>query len=116
VAAGAELEPVGRRASEVLRKLGESIHVSRSFGPAYEHDGVMVIPVAVVGGGGGGGASAKPERGPEEGGGFGMVSWPIGAYVIKNGEVRWRPTFDVAMLTMIAVGFLKSLGKRRKKR
>src|SRR3954452_8599132 len=39
----------------LLDKLGGGITAGRSFGPAHEKDGVMVIPVAYVAGGGGAG-------------------------------------------------------------
>ena len=107
-------------ASVVLAKAAESIQRGGSFSPAFEHDGVMVIPVAYVVGGGGGGEDnrAKPgeSRGPATGGAFGMVSIPMGAWVIKNSEVRSRPTFDVAFLLLVASGLLTELGKARRHR
>jgi len=107
-------------ASAVLTKVAESIQGGRSFGPAFEHDGVMVIPVAYVVGGGGGGednrAKTGDSKGSGAGGGFGMVSIPIGAWVIKNGEVRWAPTFDVAFVLIAVGGLLKGLSTARRRR
>lgn len=60
-------------------------------------DGLTVIPAATVGGGGGGGAGG-PEgqgQGSGEGGGFGLKAKPAGAFVIKDGKVRWQPAVDV---------------------
>jgi len=62
----------------------------------------MIIPVAYVFGGGGGGSGTPKVKAPESqpspgegsGGGFGFVSWPIGAYVIKNGELYDGDTLD----------------------
>jgi hypothetical protein len=38
-------------------------------------------------------------RGPNQhanvGGGFGLRAMPAGMYVIKNGEVSWRPALDI---------------------
>lgn len=117
-----------------MARIGDSIQGGRSFGPVVERDGCTVIPVAYVfgGGGGGGGGPAgggwpgrplpavdeppsekpPPPRTPGEGGGFGVVSWPIGAYVIKNGEVRFRPVFDVGGLSLLAVGIIRLLINR----
>jgi hypothetical protein len=41
--------------AELMRRLDESISGGRSFGPAFERDDCLVIPVAYVLGGGGGG-------------------------------------------------------------
>ena len=40
---------------ELLGKAAQHLSVSRAFGTAYEKDGSLVIPVALVAGGGGGG-------------------------------------------------------------
>ena len=39
----------------ILAKASESLSVRRAFGGAYEKDGMLIIPVALVAGGGGGG-------------------------------------------------------------
>ncbi len=62
-------------------------------------DGLTIIPAASVGGGGGGGGgSAGPDGsgpGTGEGGGFGLRAKPAGAFVVKQGRVRWQPAIDV---------------------
>jgi uncharacterized spore protein YtfJ len=67
-------------------------------------DGLTVIPAASVGaGGGGGGGSGGPEgpsAGSGEGGGFGLRAKPAGAFVIKQGKVRWQPALDVNRLVL----------------
>ena len=40
----------------ILAKAAENLSVRRAFGTAYERDGMLIIPVALVAGGGGGGA------------------------------------------------------------
>jgi uncharacterized spore protein YtfJ len=106
-------------ASEVLERIGSSIQGNRSFGPVVERDGVTVIPVAYVFGGGGGGSgsekSPEPSAPPKvgSGGGFGLVSWPIGAYVISNGQVKFRPVID----PFLATGLIRFvLGRLMRKR
>jgi uncharacterized spore protein YtfJ len=66
------------------------------YGEPIEQDGVLVIPAAAVAGGGGGGGDNE-EAG---GGGFGVRARPVGAYVVKDGEVTWKPVVDVVR-TMI---------------
>lgn len=100
--------------NEVLTQARDTITVKRVFGEAYERDGIMVIPVARVmgGAGGGGGETAGSERaegreglegGPKStgsGAGFGVMAAPAGAYVIREGEVRWLPAVDVNRIVL----------------
>ncbi len=36
----------------------------------------------------------------DTGGGFGMTSTPIGAFVIKDGDVSWRPAIDINKIVL----------------
>jgi len=101
---------------ELVTATREAMTVRRVFGDAVERDGVTVIPAAVLRGGvgGGGGQDEQGQRG--EGGGFGLVARPAGAYVIKNGEVRWHPAFDlnrtIGLAAAVAVAWLFTVGRR----
>jgi hypothetical protein len=79
----------------------DSLSVGRGFGAAIDRDGTLIIPVAWVAcGGGAGGADVSTQNQPDGddprrqdkpdggGGGFGGFTWPLGVYVVKNGEVR----------------------------
>jgi uncharacterized spore protein YtfJ len=44
-------------AENIVAKVTENLSVRRAFGAAYEKNGVLIIPVALVAGGGGGGTS-----------------------------------------------------------
>jgi hypothetical protein len=46
----------------ILAKASESLSVRRAFGTAYEKDGLLIIPVALVAGGGRLGHGTYPER------------------------------------------------------
>jgi uncharacterized spore protein YtfJ len=96
--------------NEVLHRAGEHLAVGRAFGPPYEQDGTLVIPVAVVGGGGGGGNRAKPAE--EEGGGFGGLVYPLGSYVVSGGRVRFVPVFDVTLIVTGALLLMRLVVKR----
>ncbi len=111
-------------ANEVLNHARDAMSVKRVFGDPYEKDGVVIIPVAnVMGGAGAGGgtnASVEPEKADEEaqpasadegavgagakdsgyGMGYGLRASPAGVYVIKGGEVEWKPALDMNQLTM----------------
>ena len=76
----------------------DAMTVRRVFGEPVMQDGMQVIPAASVWGGGGGGGG-HDQRGQEgEGGGFGLHARPAGAYVMKDGTVRWAPAVDVNLI------------------
>jgi uncharacterized spore protein YtfJ len=90
------------KVEELLHSVSDAVTVKQVFGEPYEKDGVTVIPAARVTGSGGGG-SGKDDKGDEGGGGgFHVQGRPVGAYVIKGGDVRWIPAFDPTRLLAIA--------------
>jgi uncharacterized spore protein YtfJ len=92
------------RTAELMTAVRDGMTVSRVFGEPYERDGVTVIPAALVRGGAGGGSGRKAETQEEgDGGGFGLVARPVGAYVIKDGAVTWQPAVDVNRIVTVAV-------------
>lgn len=106
---------------EVMNHARDAMTVKRVFGDPYEKDGVTIIPVASVmggaGAGGGPGAGARPadvDAGEEAGGegagdsgygmGYGLRATPAGVYVIKGGEVEWKPAVDTSRLALRRAG------------
>jgi uncharacterized spore protein YtfJ len=104
---------------EVMNHARDAMTVKRVFGDPYEKDGITVIPVASVmggaGAGGGTGARAQPAGAGEEsvgeggqdsgyGMGYGLRATPAGVYVIKGGEVEWKPALDMNRLTLQRAG------------
>jgi uncharacterized spore protein YtfJ len=111
---------------KLLTGLRDAMTVSRVYGEPYERDGVTVIPAAVIRGGGGAGSGRQGADGDEgggegAGGGFGLFARPVGAYVIKDGVVRWEPAVDVSHIVVVGVlgGIVltrlltRTLGRRR---
>ena len=88
---------------ELLSGAQDSISVKRVFGEPIENNGTTVVPVATVFGGGGGGGDNHNNGGL----GFGVGAKPSGAYVIREGEVTWKPAVDVNRL--IGLAFLLGL-------
>ena len=81
---------------EVLAQARDSLTVKRVFGEPYEKDGVTIIPAARVQGGAGAGGGEDPQgQGKGSGSGFGVNARPVGAYVLREGELSWRPAVDV---------------------
>jgi uncharacterized spore protein YtfJ len=122
----------------LLAKAADNLSVRRAFGTAYEKDGMLIIPVAIVAGGGGGGtrqgrdrhgdAAAGPGRPPgevaaahgielpdsrqtEAGGGFGGLVLPSGAYVVKGDQVRWVPAVDVTIAVLASLSLVRMLAR-----
>ena len=120
----------------LLAKTSEDLSVRRAFGTAYEKDGMLIIPVAIVARGGGGGTArtrhghraadtdspveeravahdgAPHDSGPmEAGGGFGGLVLPSGAYVVKGDQVRWVPAVDVTIVALAALGLVRVLAR-----
>lgn len=90
------------RAEEILTSAQDAITVRRVFAEPVERDGTTVISAAAVGGGGGAGGSTG-EEGEGSGSGFGVGGKPVGAFVMRDGKVRWQPAVDVNRL-MVVVG------------
>jgi uncharacterized spore protein YtfJ len=95
---------------EILGSARDAITVRRVFAEPYEREGLTIITGAAVSGGGGGG-SGGDQRGQEgAGGGFGVNARPAGAFVVRDGKVRWYPAVDVnrlaGALAIVAVAYL----------
>jgi len=113
---------------KILEKASDQLSVRRAFGPAYEKNGLLIIPVALVAGGGGGGMArpgrANPaahtdtpskEAGPADassmdaGGGFGGLVLPVGVYVVKDDQVRWVSAVDVTIAVLASLALARTL-------
>ena len=107
---------------EILEKAQDTVTVKRVYGIPIEKDGLTIIPAASVSGGGGGGGGPADSGG---GAGFGVRARPVGAFVIKDGELRWAPAIDTTKIAMrgmlvpivgmlVARSILKTIFKRRR--
>jgi hypothetical protein len=121
---------------KLLMKVSDDLSVHRAFGTAYEKDDMLIIPVALVTGGGGGGTARPrhrdPEGGPdslpeespagpdatpqdsertEAGGGFGGLVLPSGAYVVKDGQVRWVPAVDMTIVVLASLSLVRVVAR-----
>jgi uncharacterized spore protein YtfJ len=113
----------------LLAKASDNLSVRRAFGAAYEKDGMLIIPVAMVAGGGGGGTSgprsgnsaartdrptgsdATPQQSErmDAGGGFGGLVLPTGAYVVKGDQVRWVSAVDTTIAVLASLSLARML-------
>ena len=103
---------------QTIAKAQDTVTVRRVYGEPYERNGVTVIPAAQVAGGGGAGGGEDPNGGGSGGGGgFGMAARPVGAYVIRGDQVKWRPAVDLsrvlAQLTLAVLGVAVLLRRAR---
>ena len=122
--------------ANLLTKVSDSLSVRRAFGTAYEKDDILIIPVAVVAGGCGAGtghprdrataagAGHRPEGEPagqggtppnaeraDAGGGFGGLVVPMGAYVVKGGQVRWVSAVDITIAMLASLSLVRMLSR-----
>jgi uncharacterized spore protein YtfJ len=134
--AGQQKEALEVDAENLLARVADNVSVRRAFGTAYEKDGMLIIPVAIVASGGGGGTSrtrsGNPAVGPgssseqdtaahdvtpqdsgriDVGGGFGGLVLPSGAYVVKGDEVRWVPAVDVTIAVLASLSLMRMLAR-----
>jgi uncharacterized spore protein YtfJ len=104
---------------DMMTNAKDAITVSKVFGEPFEKDGVTFIPAARVMGGGGGGTGTDDDGQQGEGGGFGMNGRPAGAFVIRNGNVTWRPAVDPntvivgVVIVTVAVLVTRAWARRR---
>ena len=89
--------------SAMVDKSRDMMTVRRVYGEPIERDGTVVIPAASVSGGGGGGGGVDAHGQTGAGTGFGIHARPVGAFVIRDGVVRWEPVTD-PMGRVIVVG------------
>lgn len=96
--------------NDLIDKARDAVAVGRVFGEPFEKDGTTFIPAARIAGGGGGGAGTDENGQAGDGGGFGLAGRPVGAYVIRDGEVTWQPAIDgnrvIAAFTVVVVAAL----------
>jgi uncharacterized spore protein YtfJ len=95
---------------DMWRGARDAMTVKRVYGDPVQSDGVTLVPAAAVRGGAGGGGEGGPEGGG--GGGFGIVARPIGAYVIRDGSVSWRPAVDLNRVLLLAAALVFLLARR----
>jgi uncharacterized spore protein YtfJ len=123
---------------KLLAKASENLSVRRAFGTGYEKDGMLIIPVALVAGGGGGGTGPARARGDDSaerpggpppagpagqdaasqdsgrmdaGGGFGGLVLPSGAFVVKDGQVRWVPAVDTTIVVLASLSLVRLVAR-----
>jgi uncharacterized spore protein YtfJ len=97
--------------TDTITQARDAITVKRVFGEPYEKDGVTIVPAAWVAGGGGGGSDAEAS-----GSGFGIMAFPVGAYVIRDGNAAWRPAINVNLVALAALFTFRAIVRARSKR
>jgi uncharacterized spore protein YtfJ len=118
---------------DLLNKVAQNLSVTRAFGSAYEKDGTLVIPVALVTGGGGAGEGSNGAPSPSSdddvvhgdsvdtdadassgsGGGFGGMVMPVGVYVVKDEKVHWIPAVNANLVIVVVFITLRMILRAR---
>ena len=87
---------------DITSQARDALTVKRVFGEPYEKDGLTIIPAARVQGAVGAGGGEDPQTQGKGSGGWLRHDRPPGrAFIIRNGELTWRPAIDA---TRIAIG------------
>jgi uncharacterized spore protein YtfJ len=101
---------------DMFRGVREAASASRVFGEPVNRGEMTIVPAACVRGGAGGGG----DEGSRGGGGFAIKAKPVGAFVIRNDSVEWKPVIDVGRLVstiaLIAGAWLILWRRNRKTR
>jgi uncharacterized spore protein YtfJ len=84
---------------ELIGEARDAMTARRVYGDPVERNGTVVVPAAAVRGGAGGGDGTS-EAGEGSGSGFGLMAHPVGAWVITDNGVEWRPAPDVNRLVL----------------
>ena len=85
-----------------IEQARDMVTVRRVYGKPIERGDVTLIPAAAVqgGAGAGGGTGIAPDgeesgTGSGSGAGWGIRARPVGAYVVRDGEVSWESALDL---------------------
>jgi uncharacterized spore protein YtfJ len=110
-------------ATDVLTKVRDAMTVRTAIGDPVIQDGVVVLPAAKIRGGAGGGVGPEDAENSGAGGGFGMTTTPVGAFVIRDGNVTWRPAIDInkvilggQIVAIVALLTIRSVVRARARR
>jgi uncharacterized spore protein YtfJ len=101
----------------------DSLTVRRVYGDPIERDGILIIPAAAVAGGAGGGGGTDVAGNNGGGSGFGLKARPVGAFVVRDGDVRWEPVVDpvrqaelAVIATVLGLFMMRRMFRRRRRR
>ena len=91
--------------SDVFARFANTFAAKQVYSEPYKVDGISVIAAAVVSGGAGMRKGGNEQEGR---GGMGGSARPVGAFVIQDGVVTWKPALDLqwALTVGLAVGTL----------
>jgi hypothetical protein len=103
------------QASDVLPHFANSFAAKRVYSEPYTVDGITLITAAAISGGAG---MRRDGSEQETGGGMGGAARPVGAYVVRNGQVTWKPALDLERIALrgLLIGALVVLGLMRLRR
>ncbi len=99
---------------QLISEARDAMTAKRVYGDPIERNGITVVPAALVRGGAGGG-DGKSEQGEGGGSGFGLMARPVGAWVITDDGVEWKPAMKIERLVLgaqiVAVAAILTFGR-----
>ena len=99
---------------KLISEARDAMTARRVYGDPIERNGTTVVLAASVRGGAGGG-DGKSEQGESGGSGFGLMARPVGAWVITDDGVEWKPAIDrervVLGAQVVAIAAILTFGR-----
>ncbi len=95
---------------KTIEEAQAAMTVKRAFGEPFQANGLTIVPTARVAGGAGGGGDKAGEKG--FGTGFGLLSQPMGVYVIDEHDAHWVPATTpnpLVTLLLMPIAAVRSL-------
>ena len=95
---------------KTIEEAQAAMTVKRAFGEPFLANGLTIVPTARVAGGAGGGGDKAGEKG--FGTGFGIMSQPMGVYVIDEHDAHWVPATTpnpFVTLLLMPINMVRSL-------
>jgi len=80
---------------DALPQFSSAFAAKRVYSEPYTVDGTTVITAAAISGGAGMRQSASSDDAAGKRAGMGGAARPVGAYVLREGRVMWKPAIDV---------------------
>lgn len=103
-------------ASELTRRVRDSVSVGMAYGEPLERGGVTLVPAAWVAGGGGFGfGGAEADQVGDGGGGFGVFAVPLGAFELTDRGSRFRPSHSPVLWAWAFAIVIRAVSKAHRR-
>jgi len=89
--------------ADIFARFANTFAAKQVYSEPCNVDGITVITAAAVGGGAGMRQTGNEQEGSR--GGMGGSARPVGAFIIRNGQVSWKPALNLER-TILTLGLI----------